>query len=176
MGRHFFLQEPSQPRNWTCVSCIDRGVLYHWAQGSPSIYTHPFSFRFLSHRAQSYISKTTHLTILWTQGFFYPSAHSPKYSFMHSANVPQAPAQASAVGSTWGETLRCGSNPLGAQLLMEPSDSNQITSGLHSCMWDKRLEAQPRCAAGACSGAPDSVRRLSKGFLQETTSPLPAKG
>ena len=22
---------PSQPRNWTCVSCISRGMLYHWA-------------------------------------------------------------------------------------------------------------------------------------------------
>ena len=82
VGRHFFLQEPSQPRKWACVSCLDRGVLYHWAQGSPSIYLYPFFFRLLSHRAQFYISKTTHLTILWTQGFFSSSAHSPKYSFI----------------------------------------------------------------------------------------------
>ena len=26
-----YSREPSQPRNWTCISCIGRQILYHWA-------------------------------------------------------------------------------------------------------------------------------------------------
>ena len=31
LGSHFLLRGYSQPRDWTCVSCIGRQILYHWA-------------------------------------------------------------------------------------------------------------------------------------------------
>ena len=31
VGCHSLLQGSSQPRDWTCISCIDRQILYHWA-------------------------------------------------------------------------------------------------------------------------------------------------
>ena len=40
MGCHFLLQEYSQPRDWTFVSCIGRRVLYHWATREAHICTY----------------------------------------------------------------------------------------------------------------------------------------
>ena len=30
VGCHFLLQGSFQPRDWTCISCIGRWILYHW--------------------------------------------------------------------------------------------------------------------------------------------------
>ena len=31
VGCHFFSRRSSQPRDWTCVFCISRAILHHWA-------------------------------------------------------------------------------------------------------------------------------------------------
>ena len=142
-------------------------------EAHPYTYTHSFlssfpielSFIFLRLLTWQYYEPRASSTLLP----IHPSIHS-----FHQRSSGTSTSQ--CCGKYMGWDTQMWFPPPGAQLLMEPSDSNQITSRLHSYMWDKQLEVQPRCAARACSGAPDSVCRLSKGFLQETTFPLPAKG
>ena len=78
VGCHFFLQEifPTQGTLISCISCIGRGILYHWATRE-DLY---FIFNFL------FILEYNRLTMLWqfqvdskgTQPYTYVCPFSPK--------------------------------------------------------------------------------------------------
>ena len=53
-------RKSSRPREWTCISCIGRQVLYHWAPGKPPPSLNIICFKFII----NLIRDTLHFIIL----------------------------------------------------------------------------------------------------------------
>ena len=66
-----FSRESSRPRNRTCVSCIDRQILYHWATREAHIYLLTYNWYIIcctySEKAVAPHSSTLAWKILWTE-------------------------------------------------------------------------------------------------------------
>ena len=54
-----FSSVSSQPRDWTCISCIGRQILYHWASWESAVYMHIYPLSYPSLPPPSHLSRSS---------------------------------------------------------------------------------------------------------------------